>query len=124
MIFTLFSLILLIPQSAFATLTINGNNADKATFQTMLEICSGHSRNFSSLVNDIQDPNNPNVTINLGRGNAVVDSYKGGGSQTLDLSDVEQFPMPTRNHYPPPHGTCHHLHLHGVEYNSNNSHMC
>jgi hypothetical protein len=78
-----------------AGLTMNGNAADQATTLHAIRREMLVSPSFRQLMNTINADAAHPVTLNAGRNQPrhFVDAFNGGGNQTIDLADIEQWPV-------------------------------
>ncbi len=77
-----------------AGLTVNGTAADQATYLHMTRREMLNSPSFRNLMNTQNADAAHPLTINVGRNQpgTFVDAFNGGGNQTIDLTDFEQWP--------------------------------
>jgi hypothetical protein len=92
------AIVLLWPIPAHAQLVVEGSDADVATFNGYLEKCKGESPAFADLLRRI-DESGKKVTAKVGRNQpgVVIDDFKGGGVQVIDVADLAKFPNPKKN---------------------------
>jgi hypothetical protein len=76
----------------------SGSDADKAAFQPWLQECSAASPAFEMLVETI-NYSDRTVSLNLGRNQTgvTIDAFEGSGTQTLNVSDFEKWPLPDKD---------------------------
>ena len=75
-------------------LNVNGSAADQATFMHMTRREMLRSPSFRNTMNTANADAAHPMTFNVGRNQprTYVDAFNGGGNQTVDLTDVEQWP--------------------------------
>lgn len=75
-------------------MTVSGSAADQATFLHMTRREMLNSPSFRTLMNTQNADAAHPLTINVGRSQAgtFVDAFNGGGNQTIDLDDFQQWP--------------------------------